>query len=81
MMDIVHSKPPLTPRWRPTPLTAVTMLVHASATATVLILPETWPFAVWALAGNHVLLGFGMRPRSSMLGPNLTRLPASAAAI
>ena len=81
MMDIVHSKARLMPRWRPTPLTAVTMLVHASAPATVLMLPEIWPFAVGALAGNHVLLGYaGMSPRSSLLGPNLTRLPASSAA-
>ena len=80
MMDIVHSKARLTPRWRPTPLAAVTMLVHASAFATVLMLPETWPFAVGVIAGNHVVLGFGMRPRSSLLGPNLTRLPASSAA-
>ncbi|MDQ2962394.1 MAG: polysaccharide deacetylase family protein [Pseudomonadota bacterium] len=57
------------------------MLLHAAAPATVLMLPDAWPFAVGAIAGNHVLLGFaGLSPRSSLLGPNLTRLPASSAA-
>jgi peptidoglycan/xylan/chitin deacetylase (PgdA/CDA1 family) len=57
------------------------MLLHAAAPATVLILPDTWPFAVGAIAGNHLLLGFaGLRPRSSLLGPNWTRLPASSEA-
>ena len=82
MMDIVHPKAPLTPRWRPTPLTARhDAAARVRDAATVLMLPEIWPFAVWALAGNHVLLGFGtVEPRSSLLGPNLTRLPASSAA-
>ena len=80
-MDIVHPKSRLEPRWRPSPLTAVTMLLHAAAPATVLMLPDAWPFAVGAIAGNHVLLGFaGLMPRSSLLGPNRTRLPAASAA-
>ena len=57
MMDIVHSKARPTPRWRPTPLTAVSMLAARVRAAAVLMLPETWPFAVGALAGNHLLLG------------------------
>ena len=80
-MDIVQPKSRLEPRWRPTPLVAVSMLLHAAAPATVLMLPDTWPFAVGAIAGNHLLLGFaGLTPRSSLLGPNLTRLPASSVA-
>ena len=80
-MDIVQPKSRPESRWRPTPLTAVSMLLHAAAPATVLILPDTWPFAVGAIAGNHLLLGFaGLRPRSSLLGPNWTRLPASSEA-
>ena len=80
-MDIVQPKSRLEPRWRPTPLVAVSMLLHAAAPATVLMLPDSWPFAVGAIAGNHLLLGFaGLTPRSSLLGPNLTRLPASSVA-
>ena len=80
MMDIVHSKSRSEPRWRPTPLAAATMLLHACAPAALVALPETWPFAIGAIVGNHVLLGaVGLQPRSSLLGPNLTRLPAAAA--
>ncbi|NDP41204.1 MAG: polysaccharide deacetylase family protein [Aromatoleum sp.] len=80
-MDIVHPETRPKPRWRPTPLTAVSMLLHAAAPATALMLPDTWPLAVGAIAGNHVVLGFaGLRPRSSLLGPNVTRLPAASAA-
>ena len=64
-MDIAHPEPSPKPRWRPTPLTAVSMLLHAAAPATALMLPDTWPLAVGAIAGNHVVLGFaGLRPRS-----------------
>ena len=80
-MDVVHPKSLLESGWRPSPLIAVSMLVHAAAPATVLILPDAWPFAVGGIAGNHLLLGFaGLMPRSSLLGPNRTRLPAASAA-
>ena len=80
-MDIVQPESRPEPRWRPAPLAAVSMLLHAAAPATLLILPDTWPFAVGAIVGNHLLLGFaGLRPRSSLLGPNWTRLPASSTA-
>ena len=43
-----------------------------AAPATVLLLPDAWPFAVGAIACNHVLLGFaGLMPRSSLLGVRL----------
>jgi peptidoglycan/xylan/chitin deacetylase (PgdA/CDA1 family) len=80
-MEMLQSNPEPDPRWRPAPLTAASVLLHASATPAVLLLPETWPIAIGALVGNHLLLGVaGMRPRSSLLGPNLTRLPAAGAA-
>jgi peptidoglycan-N-acetylglucosamine deacetylase len=79
--NIVHPKSRRATSWRPPPLTAATALLHASASAALVTLPETWPFAIGAIAGNHVLLAFaGLRPRSSLLGPNLTRLPQPAAA-
>ena len=80
-MDVVHPKSLLESGWRPSPLIAVSMLVHAAAPATVLMLPSAWPFAVGAIAANHLLLGFaGLSPRSSLLGPNWTRLPVSSEA-
>jgi peptidoglycan-N-acetylglucosamine deacetylase len=43
--------------------------------------PGQWPVWLSGLAANHAALtGAGLTPRSSMLGPNLTRLPESARA-
>lgn len=70
--------PPAT-RWRPSPLVAASMLMHVAALALAILMPETWPWALGAVVANHVLLGaLGMLPRSTALGPNVVRLPASA---
>lgn len=67
-------------RWRPAPAIRASVLLHGAALATVLIRPELWVWALGAVAGNQLLLGAAvLRPRGRMLGPNLTRLPASAA--
>ncbi len=40
-----------------------------------------WPWVVAALAGNHVVLSLiGLWPRSTLLGPNLQRLPPASIA-
>lgn len=66
-------------RWRPTPLVASSVGIHCVAGATALIAAEAWPWAIGAVAANHIVLGaVGMWPRSTMLGPNLTRLPEDA---
>ena len=45
------------------------------------VTPGLWPWALGAVAANHlVLTGAGLWPRSTLLGPNLVRLPAAAAA-
>jgi len=55
--------------------------VHVAAGATVLLSPPAWPWALGAVAANHlVLTGGGLWPRSRWLGRNWTRLPAAAAA-
>ena len=55
--------------------------VHTLAAGAAVALPHSLP---WALAGvvlNHaVLTAAGLWPRSALLGPNLTRLPAASAA-
>ncbi|MEO5766439.1 MAG: polysaccharide deacetylase family protein [Casimicrobiaceae bacterium] len=57
------------------------MALHAVAPAAALLVPEFWLFAVGAVAGNHLVLGFAtLQPRSALLGPNVSRLPAAAAA-
>jgi peptidoglycan/xylan/chitin deacetylase (PgdA/CDA1 family) len=45
------------------------------------LVPGALPWAVGAIVLNHALItGAGLTPRSSLLGPNLTRLPEAAAA-
>lgn len=67
--------------WRPTPAIGLSILLHAAAAAAVLVYPALWPWALGAIAGNHLLLTAAVFwPRSRVLGANLVRLPASAAA-
>lgn len=55
------------------------LTIHAAAAAGVALEPGGWPWAAGAVFANHLLLAAaGLWPRSSALGPNLTRLPASA---
>ncbi len=68
-------------RWRPTPLLAASIALHPLALGTMLALPQLWPWALGALAADHMALtGAGLWPRSRLLGANHTRLPADAAA-
>lgn len=69
------------PAWRPSPLMQASAVIHAGAAASLFLAPGGWPLAAGALAANHALLaGAGLLPRCALLGPNLTRLPAEAAA-
>lgn len=66
--------------WRPTPFVLASMAVHAGALALVLTEPAHW---AWALAAvvldNAAITAAGLWPRSTLLGPNLVRLPTAAA--
>ncbi len=54
--------------------------LHVAAGAAALV-PGAWPWALGAVLANHaVLTAAGLWPRSHLLGPNFTRLPAAAAA-
>ncbi len=76
--ELVQAATP--PRWRPTPAIAGSIGLHCLAGASTLVALETWPWALGALAANHLVLGIaGMVPRSTLLGPNVTRLPPAAA--
>lgn len=67
--------------WQPTPTLKASLVLHGAAALGTLIEPTAWPWALGALAANHaVLTTAGLLPRSTLLGPNLTRLPAAAAA-
>lgn len=66
-------------RWKPTPLIASTVALHAGALAAVLAQPGTWPWAAGSVFASHAALtAAGLWPRSALLGPNWTRLPADA---
>jgi len=57
------------------------MVVHVAALVAVAIQPALWLWALGVLAGNHLLLTAAVFwPRGQVLGPNLVRLPAAAAA-
>jgi peptidoglycan-N-acetylglucosamine deacetylase len=65
-------------RWMPTPLIKASALLHAGALGRTISQPALWPWALGAVAADHLFLtGCGLWPRSSLLGPNWTRLPAS----
>jgi len=64
-------------RWVPTPLLGGSLALHAIAFASVIVRPRLWPWALGAVVANHALLtAAGLWPRSTLLGPNVTRLPA-----
>lgn len=63
------------PRRRPRALDA-SLAWHALMGAGCLLAPQAWPWWLGGVAANHALLTTaGLLPRSSLLGPNITRLP------
>jgi peptidoglycan/xylan/chitin deacetylase (PgdA/CDA1 family) len=56
------------------------LALHVAAGVSLAARPQLWPWALGALVADHlVLTAAGLWPRASLLGPNLTRLPAGAA--
>jgi peptidoglycan/xylan/chitin deacetylase (PgdA/CDA1 family) len=63
--------------WSPSPLLYASAAVHLGAAAVALARPPLWPWALGAVAANHLALAAaGLWPRSQLLGPNWVRLPA-----
>jgi len=66
--------------WTPSPALKASFVLHGGALLGLLAVPAAWPWLLGALAANHAVLTIaGLLPRSTLLGPNLTRLPAAAA--
>jgi peptidoglycan/xylan/chitin deacetylase (PgdA/CDA1 family) len=66
-------------RWKPSPLIKGTVALHAGAAAAVATQPPLWPWAAGSVIASHLALtAAGLLPRSDVLGPNWTVLPASA---
>jgi peptidoglycan/xylan/chitin deacetylase (PgdA/CDA1 family) len=60
-----------------TPLLRASAALHAGAGLAAVLRPRLWPFALGAVVLNHaVLTAAGLWPKSRLLGPNMSRLPA-----
>jgi peptidoglycan/xylan/chitin deacetylase (PgdA/CDA1 family) len=67
-------------RWQPTPLIKASYAIHGGAAASLFLAPHYWPLALAAVAANQaVITAAGLWPRATLLGPNVTSLPAAAA--
>jgi peptidoglycan-N-acetylglucosamine deacetylase len=66
--------------WRPALLAQASAVCHLGAGVTVAAMPAAWPWALGAVALNHVVItASGLWPRSRWLGDNIVRLPDAAA--
>jgi peptidoglycan/xylan/chitin deacetylase (PgdA/CDA1 family) len=66
--------------WKPSPTIRASFALHAAAGIVVIAHPPAWLWALGAVAANHALLtAIGLWPRSTLLGPNMLRLPHEAA--
>lgn len=78
------SSPPIRPaatRWRPPALIKASVACHVGAAVAVASQPALWPWALGAVALDHLLItATGLWPRSTWLGGNLRRLPEASAA-
>src|SRR5256885_11724795 len=64
---------------QPSALLRGSVAVHLGAVGALLARPRWWPWALSAVVADHLLLtAAGLWPRSRLLGPNWTRLPACA---
>jgi peptidoglycan-N-acetylglucosamine deacetylase len=67
--------------WPWPPALRASVGLHAAAGAAALFIPGAAPWALAAVLLNHAgLTAAGLWPRSTLLGPNITRLPAAATA-
>jgi peptidoglycan/xylan/chitin deacetylase (PgdA/CDA1 family) len=66
--------------WKPTIAIKLSLLVLASCIIVTLINPLLWMWMLGVVIVNHSIITLaGLIPRSSLLGPNITRLPQAAA--
>jgi peptidoglycan/xylan/chitin deacetylase (PgdA/CDA1 family) len=69
------------PRWHSTPLIRASIALHLLALVAAITAPARWPWALAAVAANHLLItAAGLWPRSRWLGANWTHLPPASTA-
>jgi peptidoglycan/xylan/chitin deacetylase (PgdA/CDA1 family) len=62
--------------WRPTPLIALSILLHGLSLPLLWLWPGHWRLIIGVVLLDHLLVvGLGLWPRSSLIGSNWTRLP------
>ena len=67
--------------YRPTTTIKASIGLHCAAGLGAAVQPELWALALGGIAANHLFLGsLGLWPRSTLLGPNIVRLPPASAA-
>ena len=60
------------------PLVSTSVALHGVAAGVLAWQPSVWPWVAGAVVADHLALtAAGLWPRSSLLGPNWTRLPAA----
>jgi peptidoglycan/xylan/chitin deacetylase (PgdA/CDA1 family) len=68
-------------KWRPTPFLVLMLLAHTLWLGSIVRAPGQWRRHLAVLAGLHLVLALpGANPRSTWLGPNVSRLPSSGTA-
>ncbi|MDP1635286.1 MAG: polysaccharide deacetylase family protein, partial [Gallionellaceae bacterium] len=66
--------------WKPSLAIKLSLLLLAGCIAVTIWQPALWPWTAGIVFANHIILTIaGLVPRSSLLGPNITRLPQTAA--
>jgi peptidoglycan/xylan/chitin deacetylase (PgdA/CDA1 family) len=65
--------------WFTTPALKISAATHVGCAASILLAPALWKWSLGAILLNYLCLTAGvMWPKSRLLGPNMTRLPAEA---
>jgi peptidoglycan/xylan/chitin deacetylase (PgdA/CDA1 family) len=77
----IQPQPRTAERWKPTLAVQASVALHAGAAVLLIARPHFWPWVLGSIVADHLMLtAAGLWPRSRLLGPNWTRLPASVAA-
>jgi peptidoglycan/xylan/chitin deacetylase (PgdA/CDA1 family) len=78
--DPITPQPARPRRWRPSPFIVASAGLHVAGAGALAVVPERWPLVAGALVLDHLAgVAAGLWPRSTLLGPNLRRLPQAGA--
>ncbi|HEX4327738.1 MAG TPA: polysaccharide deacetylase family protein [Burkholderiales bacterium] len=68
-------------RWRPAPFIRFSLALHLAALGALIFEPAWWLWILGVVLADHAIICLSVPfTRGSLIGPNLTRLPAAAAA-